>query len=53
MFKEIILPLIIIVSAVVAVSFGLTGVWTWQLSNECVANGGTFSVEGWTAWCRY
>lgn len=51
--KEIILPLIVLVLIVVAFATLATGVWTWQLSNECAGNGGTFTVEGTMAWCRY
>lgn len=53
MFKETILPIVLIVLVVVAVAFAITGVYLWDFSGDCTGNGGTFSIEGGTAWCRY
>jgi hypothetical protein len=51
--KEILLPLAALLFAMLAVVGALTLVWVNNLESECVANGGTHSVEGADVWCRY
>jgi hypothetical protein len=52
-FKEIVLPVLLLVLAVVAIAATLTVVTMFHDAAECASNGGTSSVEGFTQWCRY
>jgi hypothetical protein len=53
MFKSTILPLTLMLLAIVAIASTLTGVYLWDFSQDCGTQGGNFSVEGGTAWCRF
>ena len=53
MFKEIILPLTVLLLIVVVIALAGAALSTWLFQSECAAEGGTYSVEGFTAWCRY
>lgn len=46
-------PLLLLLLAVVLVALALTGAHLYIFSGECASAGGTFSVEGTSAWCRY
>ena len=53
MVKEVILPLLVwLLLAVVAAGI-MTGAFLVTDSRNCNSRGGTFTVEGSTAWCRF
>jgi hypothetical protein len=35
------------------IAVGATILTLWHTSSDCEANGGNFTIEGATAWCRY
>jgi hypothetical protein len=51
--KEIILPVLLLILVVLAVVSVLTGFYMMDMSSTCGQDGGTFTVEGGTAFCRY
>lgn len=53
MLKSTILPIFVLVLIVVAIAFAVTGVTVWDFANDCAAQGGTFSIDGPVANCRY
>lgn len=53
MFRSIALPVLSILFVILAVVAVGTVAAVAQAQSECDATGGTFSVEGGTAWCRY
>lgn len=53
MLKDIVFPMALLILAVVLISFALTGVWLSQVEADCIARGGTFTVEGSMAHCRF
>jgi len=53
MTKEAVLSVLVLVFAVLMVSLALTGITLLSDAHKCSGNGGHFSIEGGTAWCRY
>jgi hypothetical protein len=45
--------LIALLLGVLAVALALTGVYLIDFRSDCHDDGGHFSVDGATAWCRY
>lgn len=52
-FRSPLFVLLLLVFACVAASAFLTGLYVWDMSMGCENDGGLFSVEGGTAFCRY
>jgi hypothetical protein len=53
MFKETILPLVAMLLAVLGVTLILTGAFLVNDAHNCHEQGGHYSVDGATAWCRF
>jgi hypothetical protein len=51
--QSILLPIVSIVLLVLFVSSLATYVYMLDFSHDCASQGGTYSTEGWTGWCRY
>jgi len=51
--KEAVLAVLVCLFFATFVACALTGVTMLRDHKECVEQGGTYSIDGGTAWCRY